>query len=341
MLGLNDQGQMIEIKDIDPLTGTRSLETLNNASALRNVVISNEVNLAKEQQADDYARGLEYTRAQAKANQRQREINKKNQELELYNRQVLLYQHANQMQENINKAKDTLSLERAVRDFKRQPSDVSQIMDGGFKTVEARGRAHAAPVSDYEKVLQREAFGVNVVAIDHNPLGSMDFNQGQIIDADEYLHDMARSCGNKLRFVADDSSIRSVKDFANDQKLGDAFSEFEAMPADFIPELVETTTQPEATSDGGGFWSSLFNSAEKAIASNQDALVSKALQQAAGIAPRPATSSTTTVVKAALPPGAFLPTTTMSLQNQKYLKYGAIGLGGLAVALLLIKAVKK
>lgn len=309
MLGTNKYGEFIEIADYDPLSDARTLQPIENRS-MESVVLSSEANFNKAQKERAYREGLEYTKKEKKALRQAEEQKQVQKKIDEYNAQVLMFQRSALLNERLKTQSDELSLEKAILDFHNQPFNRSVMEDSGFTTVSARGRAHLAPITDYEKVLQSAGdTRHDVVTMPYNPLGGPDFSQDEILNQ----RTMSKHYAKKARRASD--AVTEMQD-------GTEFGERE----------IYSDEKFGGNSNGSlGFnWDSLWNTAQESLQQNAEKALDNAIDQA--INPNAQKSGTTTVTQTYIP-GTSVSNVSMAIspQMQKYMLYGAIGLGAIAV----------
>ena len=322
MLGTNSKGQFVSISDYDAQTGARTLEPITD-SAMESVVLSSERALAESENRRAYARGLEKTKKEMqsqRAIQRQKSLQK---EIDAYNKKVMLYQRAALMNERMKRVDDELSVENAILDFQRQPYNKSVMEDSGFTTIAAKGRAHLAPITDYEKVLQSAGdTRHDMVTMPYNPLGGADFSQDEILNQRKLRQHWgvaAKNAGDQTTELQDSTDFDSGYIYS-----GDYFGKNQTLEG-----LGSTRNQ---NGNMGFDFNSLWESAQDSLQENAEKALDKAIDSAinpnAGGGGQAAPTQTTVYV-----PGTSVSSMNMAIspQMQKYMLYGAIGLGAIAV----------
>lgn len=153
---------MKHVRDFDPLTGERSLESLNNASLEENIVLENEHKLAKAlalKKSDEAMKKSKEQKIRESKITQAKEIQKQREE---YNKNVLLYDYLASQAEKVSREQNELSLEKAVAQYINQPWDLETVKDDGFKPT---GTASSRPLTDFDKIVSGLPFGGESVVI--------------------------------------------------------------------------------------------------------------------------------------------------------------------------------
>lgn len=304
MIGTNERGEFVELKDYDPLTGTRSISEINKASHQENIVLSSEHALAQAEEKRAYEEGLKKTQKEVRAAQRAKVIANKEATLKKYNQKVLLYQQAELMNQKLNIRNDELSYEKALLDFQRQPMDRSIAEDGGFKPrMRGYGRAHISPITDFEKVIQGTEESLLPVVIDYNPLAS---NQSKEVymSREEYAEQMAQ---------------------------------YQSQTGDGLREVTEKDVVMPSESMGfgspgmGDFWSDLLDTTKSEAQNRLETEVKNLINP-----PKSTSTSAPTVITQPSSP-QYIPMMTGGGIDQKYILIGAGALGLIAVLALVMR----